>query len=220
MACLPERHGQPARSAGAGRSQWPTIPCRVGRRSRGVRDGCAFLTICAQGMSERLAFVSPRSARLSPSPRRPSSRSACATRLRIAWAVGSNSRAGSSSVRSVRSKATRKPSGAGRPVGTAVSISAWWIPPPQRVRGPRNRDNSTARDARRCSTDRASWPTANPPAPLAGDACGAEHDFRARAEDAMTVNRPGCRMTRFGPATFGPPGRRMRIRPRREPMRV
>ena len=44
---------------------------------------------------------------------------------------------------SVRCAPTR-PSGAGRPAGMAVSISAWWIPPPQRVRCPRNRVNSTA----------------------------------------------------------------------------
>ena len=62
----------------------------------------------------------------------------------------------------------------------------------------------------------------DPAGSLAGDACGAEHPPppRPSGRDAMTVNKPGCRMTRFGPATFGPPRRRMRIRPRREPMRV
>ena len=57
---------------------------------------------------------------------------------------------------SVRCEPAR-PSGAGRPAGTAVSISAWWIPPPQRVRCPRNRVNSTFRwrrglDRRRTSS--------------------------------------------------------------------
>ena len=95
--------------------------------------------------------VPRRSALLSPSPRRPSSRSACATQLRIAWAVGSNclpSADNNTAIHepalpeSVRCEPVR-PSGARRPAGTAVSISAEWIPPPQRVRCPRNRVNST-----------------------------------------------------------------------------
>ena len=71
--------------------------------------------------------VPRRSALLSPSPRRPSSRSACATQLRIAWVVGSNclpSADNNTAIhepalpQSVRCEPTR-PSGAGRPAEPA-----------------------------------------------------------------------------------------------------
>ena len=71
--------------------------------------------------------VPRRSALLSPSPRRPSSRSACATQLRSAWAVGSNclpSADNNTAIpepalpQSVRCEPTR-PSGAGRPAEPA-----------------------------------------------------------------------------------------------------
>ena len=77
--------------------------------------------------SRRSRRISSRSALLSPSPRRSSSRSACATQLRIAWAVGSNclpSADNNIAIHelippvSVRCAPTR-PSGAGRPAEPA-----------------------------------------------------------------------------------------------------
>ena len=71
--------------------------------------------------------ISSRSALLNPSTRRPSSRSDCATQLRIAWAVGSNclpSADNNTAIHepalpeSVRCEPTR-PSGAGRPAEPA-----------------------------------------------------------------------------------------------------
>ena len=130
-----------------------------------ANQAVAFASICLPSADKKIAIpvlhaddgshdaagASPRVLRcLSPSPRRPSSRSACATQWRSAWAVGSNclpSADNNTAIhepalpQSVRCEPVR-PSGAGRPAGTAVSISAWWIPPPQRVRGPRNRGNS------------------------------------------------------------------------------
>ena len=119
------------------------LPGPTSRANQAVAFASIARSSRTRRFSRRSRRISSRSALLSPSPRRPSSRSACATQLRIAWAVGSNSRASSSAVRPVRAKATRRPSGAGRLAGTAVSISAWWIPPPQRVRGSRNRVNSS-----------------------------------------------------------------------------
>ena len=56
--------------------------------------------------SRRRRRSSSRSAVLGPSPRRPSSRSACTTQLRIACAVGSNSRDNSSGLRPARTNST------------------------------------------------------------------------------------------------------------------
>ena len=133
------------------------LPGPTSRANQAVAFASIARSSRTRRFSRRSRRISSRSALLSPSPRRPSSRSACATQLRIAWAVGSNSRASSSAVRPVRTKATRRPSGAGRLAGTAVSISAWWIPPPPRVRGPRNRGNSNwARPTREwCAASRA-----------------------------------------------------------------
>ena len=65
-------------------------------------------------ISRRRRRISSRSAVLGPSPRRPSSRSPCTTQLRIACAVGSNSRDNSSGLRPVRTNSTiwRRNSGA------------------------------------------------------------------------------------------------------------
>src|SRR5262245_16685057 len=64
--------------------------------------------------SRRKRWSSWRSAEVNPSARRPSSRSACATQLRIVCAVGSNSRSNSSGVRPARTRSTicRRNSGA------------------------------------------------------------------------------------------------------------
>ena len=64
--------------------------------------------------SRRRRRSSSRSAVLGPSPRRPSSRSPCTTQLRIACAVGSNSRDNSSGLRPARTNSTiwRRNSGA------------------------------------------------------------------------------------------------------------
>ena len=64
--------------------------------------------------SRRRRRSSSRSAVLGPSPRRPSSRSACTAQLRIACAVGSNSRDNSSGLRPARTNSTiwRRNSGA------------------------------------------------------------------------------------------------------------
>src|SRR6516162_4253582 len=56
--------------------------------------------------SRRKRWSSWRSAEVNPSARRPSSRSTCATQLRIVCAVGSNSRANSSGVRPARTRST------------------------------------------------------------------------------------------------------------------
>src|SRR5262249_36967495 len=56
--------------------------------------------------SRRKRWSSWRSAEVNPSARRPSSRSACATQLRIVCAVGSNSRSNSSGVRPARTRST------------------------------------------------------------------------------------------------------------------
>ena len=65
-------------------------------------------------ISRRRRRISSRSAVLGPSPRRPSSRSPCTTQLRIACAVGSNSRDNSSGLRPARTNSTiwRRNSGA------------------------------------------------------------------------------------------------------------
>ena len=65
-------------------------------------------------ISRRRRRISSRSAALGPSPRRPSSRSPCTTQLRIACAVGSNSRDNSSGLRPARTNSTiwRRNSGA------------------------------------------------------------------------------------------------------------
>ena len=65
--------------------------------------------------SRRSRRITSRSAVLNPSACRPASRSACATQLRIVWAVDQNSRASSSGVRPVRTNSTiwrRKAGGA------------------------------------------------------------------------------------------------------------
>ena len=75
-----------------------------------ANQAAAFASIARSSrrrrFSRRSRRISSRSALLNPSARRPSSRSACATQLRIAWAVGSNSRANSSGVRPVRTNST------------------------------------------------------------------------------------------------------------------
>ena len=78
----------------------------------------AFAKISRSSRSRRISRrrrrISSRSAVLGPSPRRPSSRSPCTTQLRIACAVGSNSRDNSSGLRPARTNSTiwRRNSGA------------------------------------------------------------------------------------------------------------
>ena len=70
--------------------------------------------------SRRRALSSSRSAVVRPSWRRPASRSACCTQLRIVWAVGSNSLAKASGVGRIeptRSSAGEMPSSTGTSPG-------------------------------------------------------------------------------------------------------
>jgi len=81
---------------------------RVGRECVALpgEPGCGFFRIsfsCLRILfSRRSRLSSSRSALESPSLRRPSSRSACVSQLRMVWAEGSNSLASSSGVRPAR----------------------------------------------------------------------------------------------------------------------
>src|SRR5207247_4748503 len=90
--------------------------------------------------SRRSLLSSSRSSVVSPSERRPSSRSACLTQFRIACAVGSNCFASDSGDLPERTSSTRRRRYSG--------VYGWWLfgivelPFPPLVRFPRNRGNA------------------------------------------------------------------------------
>ena len=90
------------------------LPGTVSRANQAVAFAKMSRSSRSRRFSRRRRRSSSRSAVLGPSPRRPSSRSACTTQLRIACAVGSNSRDNSSGLRPVRTSSTiwRRNSGA------------------------------------------------------------------------------------------------------------
>ena len=95
-----------------------------------ANQAAAFANISRSSLSclfsRRKRLSSSRSAVVKPSFLRPSSRSACRTQFRIAWADGSNSRASSSAVRPARTSSTiwrRNSAGyGGRVLGIIVSF--------------------------------------------------------------------------------------------------
>ena len=90
------------------------LPGTVSRANQAVAFAKMSRSSRSRRFSRRRRRSSSRSAVLGPSPRRPSSRSACTTQLRIACAVGSNSRDNSSGLRPARTNSTiwRRNSGA------------------------------------------------------------------------------------------------------------
>ena len=80
--------------------------------------------------------------------------------------------------------APTQPSGAGTPARTAVLISAWWIPPPQRVRCPRIRVNSSFRSpiAAHPSSRWQMWTSGVRPAAREDDYYTAVDDLKSRDE--------------------------------------
>ena len=125
------------------------LPGTVPRANQAVAFAKISRSSRRRRISRRRRRSSSRSAVLGPSPRRPSSRSACTTQLRIACAVGST--LVTTLPDSVRLAPTQS-SGAGTPARTAVLISPWWIPPPQRVRCPPIRINSRSKLRRETPT--------------------------------------------------------------------
>ena len=90
------------------------LPGTVPRANQAVAFAKISRSSRSRRFSRRRRRSSSRSAVLGPSPRRPSSRSPCTTQLRIACAVGSNSRDNSSGLRPARTNSTiwRRNSGA------------------------------------------------------------------------------------------------------------
>ena len=82
------------------------LPGPVSRANQAVAFAKVSRSSRSRRISRRRRRISSRSAVLGPSPRRPSSRSACTTQLRIACAVGSNSRDNSSALRPARTNST------------------------------------------------------------------------------------------------------------------
>ena len=139
-----------------------------------ANQAAAFFNISRSSRSWRFSRRSRRTSSSSklvrPSSRRPSSRSAWRTQLRIADAEHSNSRASSPGARPVRTRATRTPSGAGTPAHTAVVSSTSGHLLCAMFRCPPNRINFTQDSASGAETGWIGAPgtTRSPRAPLGG----------------------------------------------------
>ena len=127
-------HRRQRRCTGSpGRSHEPVdLPGPTSRANQAAAFASIARSSRRRRFSRRSRRISSRSALLNPSARRPSSRSACANQLRIAWAVGSNclpSADNNTAIpepalpESVRCEPAR-PSGAGRPAEPALRLTA------------------------------------------------------------------------------------------------